>query len=57
MGSMVAVVRPPVLLQLAQPAREVPMSRPDRSWAFEPKFDGWRALTGTPFFLEEGPLP
>ncbi|MFI5614062.1 hypothetical protein [Amycolatopsis sp. NPDC051903] len=39
-----ASVRPPVRLPLAQPAREVPESRPGWSWAFEPKFDGWRAV-------------
>lgn len=44
MSIVVAVVRPPVSLQLAQPAREIPTSRPDRTWAFEPKFDGWRAV-------------
>ncbi|MET7998311.1 hypothetical protein ABZU76_46320 [Amycolatopsis sp. NPDC005232] len=31
-------------LPLAQPAREVPVSRPGWSWAYETKLDGWRAL-------------
>ncbi|MEV0070949.1 hypothetical protein [Amycolatopsis sp. NPDC050768] len=39
-----AVVRPPVRLPLAQSAREVPVSRPGWSWAFETKLDGWRAV-------------
>jgi ATP-dependent DNA ligase len=46
------VMRPPVQVPLAQPMREVPRSRPGREWAFEPKFDGWRAL----LFTAEGML-
>lgn len=32
---------------LAQPDREVPVSRSGVSWSFEPKFDGWRAVLFT----------
>lgn len=31
-------------MPLAQPAREVPASRPGREWRYEPKLDGWRGL-------------
>jgi ATP-dependent DNA ligase len=39
-----AGVRPPVVVQLAEPARTVPASRPGRPLRYEPKWDGWRAV-------------
>ncbi|WP_167384537.1 hypothetical protein [Amycolatopsis tolypomycina] len=42
-----AALRSPVQLMLAQAARDVPESRLERRWAFEPKFDGWRAALFT----------
>jgi len=39
------VLRPPVALVLARDERVVP--GPDERWAYEPKFDGWRAAVFT----------
>jgi ATP-dependent DNA ligase len=38
-----AVLRPPVELVSSRLVRAVPVSRPGRQLAFEPKYDGWRA--------------
>ncbi len=38
-------IRPPVAMALARDGREVP--GPDPRWAYEPKFDGWRAAVFT----------
>lgn len=37
-----SVLRPPVGLVLAREVRDIP--GPDPRWAYEPKFDGWRAV-------------
>lgn len=39
------MLRPPVGLELAREAREIP--GPDPRWTYEPKFDGWRAAVFT----------
>ncbi|MFI5606862.1 hypothetical protein [Amycolatopsis sp. NPDC051903] len=39
-------------LQLAEAARDLPLSQPRRQWAPEPKFDGWRAA----LFVVDGVL-
>src|SRR4051812_4520636 len=44
-GERMGVLRPPVALALARDQREVP--GPDSCWAYEPKFDGWRAAVFT----------